>query len=161
MIEKSRLGRKETKLVLYGNKLKTEIRKMQDHYRFKPPEPHRKCAMPPEILILVLTGSFLMCFWIWFFLIRAPLTESDKEYVQVKAMSEILAVCNIALSDNDEIGYFRREDIKEIITPPVSGVSAYVSIFEVSRNNTHCHWDGINPARVTRPEVQRPKDLVP
>lgn len=134
---------------------------MQIRSSFKSPKPRMKAAMPSVALCLVLSSCFFVFFWIWFLLIRTPLMNSDREYVQGMAMSDILEACNTALTDQEVTDYFRPQDIKESIMPAVSGVSIYVSVFEVSRNNLYCHWDGINPAEVTRRQRLTPKDVEP
>ncbi len=106
--------------------------------------------MRAEVLLVIVSGSFVICFWIWFLFFRTPHTDSEQEIVQGMAMSEILAACNAAYTDKTVSGYFRREDIKENKTPPENSVVLYASVLEVSRNNIFCLWDGINPARVTR-----------
>jgi hypothetical protein len=108
-----------------------------------------------QFFVLVLCALFVIGFWIWFLFLRAPVIDIEKEAIQSRAIGEILAACNAAGAVKGIAEIFRPEDILTNITPPLEGVSAFVTTLGVSRNGINCHWDGINPARVTHGDFDR------
>ena len=118
------------------------------------PENERDCAasvLRPEVVFLVASSLFIIGFWIWFLFLRAPGDGVEKEVIQGKATSEILTACNAAAAAATGVGsLFGPEDVKTHKAPPPEGVSALVSMLEVSKNGFACRWDGINAAQVTR-----------
>ena len=107
-------------------------------------------VLRPEVVFLVASSLFIIGFWIWFLFLRAPTDGVEKEVIQGKATSEILAACNAAATTAGVSILFGTEDVKTHKTPPSEGVSALVSTLEVSKNGFACHWDGVNAAQVTR-----------
>ena len=53
-------------------------------------------VLRPEVVFLVASSLFIIGFWIWFLFLRAPTDGVEKEVIQGKATSEILAACNAA-----------------------------------------------------------------
>ena len=111
---------------------------------------HAASALRPEVVFLVASSLFIIGFWIWFLFLRAPVDGVEKEVIQGKATSEILAACNAAATTAGAGSLFGPEDVKPHKAPPPEGVSALVSTLEVSKNGFACRWDGINAAQVTR-----------
>ena len=108
-------------------------------------------VLRPEVVFLIASSLFIIGFWIWFLFLRAPGDGVEKEVIQGKATSEILTACNAAAAAATGVGsLFGPEDVKTHKAPPPEGVSALVSMLEVSNNGFACRWDGINAAQVTR-----------
>lgn len=117
------------------------------------PENERGCAvfaLRPEVVFFVLSSLFIGFFWIWFLFLRSPTDGVEKEVIHGKAVGEILAVCNAAAAMADLESLFDKNDVKIQKSPPLEGVSAMVSMLEVSKNGFACRWDGINAATVMR-----------
>lgn len=117
------------------------------------PESERSRAasvLRPEVVFLVASSLFIIGFWIWFLFLRAPTDGVEKEVIKGKATSEILAACNAAAAATGVGSLFGPEDVKTHKAPPPEGVSAFVSMLEVSKNGFACQWDGVNAAQVTR-----------
>lgn len=115
------------------------------------PENERGCtvfALRPEVVFFVLSSLFIGFFWIWFLFLRSPTDGVEKEAIHGKAVGEILAVCNAAMANQESL--FDKNDVKIQKSPPLEGVSAMVSMLEVSKNGFACRWDGINAATVMR-----------
>jgi hypothetical protein len=113
------------------------------------PENERGCtvfALRPEVVFFVLSSLFIGFFWIWFLFLRSPTDGVEKEVIHGKAVGEILAVCNAAMANQESV--FDKNDVKIQKSPPLEGVSAMVSMLEVSKNGFACRWDGINAATV-------------
>lgn len=115
-----------------------------------------KNRLRPEFVFIGLTTLFLICFWIWFLLLRPPAVDPLRQAIQNKAIGEILSACNAALAVDGEVEYFRREDIEINIGQPVEGVSPFVTTLGASRNGLTCRWDGVNPVTLTRGVSRRP-----
>jgi hypothetical protein len=115
--------------------------------------PQDKDRMPtfpaprPEFLFLLLTGVFIIFFWVWFFLFRSPDTDAERKAIKDSAIKEILTACNASYGADK---FFQPQDIKIRKIPSVEGVSAYVSTLEVVRNDLVCYWDGVNLAQIER-----------
>lgn len=104
----------------------------------------------PEYLFAGLSILFFIGFWVWFFFLRNPLTDADKNAIQGRAIGEILAACNAIIPPDDPVTQFQPRDITTRANPLSDGVSPFVSILELKRNGLVCQWDGVNPAQVTR-----------
>ena len=113
-------------------------------------------ALRPEVVFLVASSLFIIGFWIWFLFLRAPVDGVEKEVIQGKATSEILAACNAVAATAGADSLFGPEDVKTHKAPPPEGVSALVSTLEVSKHGFACRWDGINAAQVTRQSGMEP-----
>lgn len=105
----------------------------------------------PELLFVLVSLVFIAGFWIWFIFLRAPDDGVEKEFIEGRASSEIVAACNTAAIAAGLTGLFRPEDVRKQDLPLSAGVAAFVSALRVSRNGVDCQWDGVNPARILRP----------
>lgn len=127
---------------------------MQDNSSLGEHEKRHKTQMRPEAMIIGLTTILLISFWIWFLLLRLPAVDPLKQDIQNRAIREILSACNAALSADDEVQNFRKEDIEINTDQPVEGVSPFVSTLGASRNGLTCRWDGVNPVLLTPAETR-------
>lgn len=101
-----------------------------------------------QLIFLAVSCLFIVCFWIWFFIIRSPVGDVERETIEGRAIVEFLAVCNVSPDAPSE--KFRRQDITTRKSSPDIGVRPLVSMLEVSRDGFMCQWDGISPARITQ-----------
>lgn len=130
---------------------------MQDHSSPEDHDTQPNNRMRPELVFIGLTTLFLICFWIWFLLLRPPAVDPLKQAIQKKAIEEILSACNAALVINGKEEYFHRKDIEINADQPVDGVSPFVTMLSASRNGLACRWDGVNPVILTRGDSLRPQ----
>ena len=128
---------------------------MQDHSSMDDATPQMDNRTRPELMFIGLTTLFLICFWIWFFLMRPPAVDPVKQAIQNRAIEEILSACNAAILVDGGREYFRREDIGINNGQKVEGVSPFVTMLEASRNGHNCRWDGVNPVILTPVESQK------
>ena len=123
-----------------------------DNSRPKPDEAPLRFLLRPAYLFTGLSILFVIGFWIWFFFVRTPMADADKNAIQGRAIGEILTECNATIPVDSGIAQFLPDDIATRPNPPGDGVSPFVSILEVRRNGFVCQWDGVNSAQVTRVE---------
>ena len=115
----------------------------------------------PDIMFLAISSLFVLCFWIWFLLLRSPVVDVEKDAIEGRAIGEMLAACNAATTIEGIGEIFRKDDVKTNNTRLQEGVSAFVTILEISRNGLACHWDGVHPAQLTHHGLNRTQSVDP